>query len=231
MANGLETDRVPTEYTILPDDENILPDANETVLPLWKKTTRILFSAFFYTIIVSMVAGSTMFAFSNDESKAIFGHRFYTVLSDSMKPEFAKGDMIIVKLVDPSEIKIGDIVTFNPGGTKNAYLTHRIVGFADNRAGVAGNYVITRGDANNADDPPTPIERIIGKQILNVPYAGFVVNFAQENFVPIFIIIICSYFLILILKSYYGNGNRHSEQQHEKMPNGISPLNDISRPV
>ncbi|MCL2517177.1 MAG: hypothetical protein FWF15_01315 [Oscillospiraceae bacterium] len=46
------------------------------------KSAGILFTVFFYIIIVAMIAGSTLFALSGNENKSIFGYRFYTVLSE-----------------------------------------------------------------------------------------------------------------------------------------------------
>lgn len=81
-------------------------------LPVWRKPMGVMFDILFYIAILAMIAGSTMSAFSNNASKSISSYRFYTVLSDSMRPTFSKGDMIIVKLTD--DVKEGDIITFNP---------------------------------------------------------------------------------------------------------------------
>ena len=174
------------------------------------KTTGILFTVFFYIIIVAMIAGSTLFAISDNENKSIFSYRFYTVLSDSMRPEFAKGDMIIIKMVALSDIEIGDIVTFNPGSARNAYLTHRVVW-------VDENYIITRGDTNGTDDPPTPAERIIGKYIFSVPFAGSVIKFIQDNFIPMIVVIAGSFFLTLVLKSYFGKNKPRVRRRNRRL--------------
>jgi len=192
------------------------------------RTAGVLFSVLFYLLLAAMIVGSTMFAFSNNESKSIFGYRFYTVLSDSMRTELAKGDMLIVKLSDPDDIKIGDVVTFNPGNIKDAYLTHRVVGFTDNRSGVPGNYIITRGDANNTDDPPTLIEHVIGKKVFRIPFVGSVIRFIQENFIPMLIVIVGLFLLAMILKSYFGKTNPAIATEENK---DTQPFDDISRPV
>lgn len=56
----------------------------------------------------------------------VFGLQVYAVLSGSMEPTYHVGSIIYVKSVDPSEIKIGDPITF----VMNEQLTvatHRVV--------------------------------------------------------------------------------------------------------
>lgn len=56
----------------------------------------------------------------------VFGLQVYAVLSGSMEPTYHVGSIIYVKSVDPSEIKVGDPITF----VMNEQLTvatHRVV--------------------------------------------------------------------------------------------------------
>ena len=76
----------------------------------------------------------------------------------------------------------GDVVTYK---FEDAYVTHRIVGIDDNK-------VITKGDANNTNDPSTvPFSNVVGKAELCLPKAGavFRVVTAQENRVYVYIVI------------------------------------------
>ena len=78
-----------------------------------------------------------------DEPPAIFGTRPIVVLSGSMSGEedghIEIGDLVFVKDVKFSDLKLGDVVTFKDGGS---YTTHRIIG-ADEKG------IITKGDSNN----------------------------------------------------------------------------------
>jgi len=198
-----------------PTNQSIGIDSAARASPTHKKFAGPIFDGLFYAFIIAMIVGATMFAFSDDESKSIFGYRFYSVLSDSMRPEFAKGDMIIIELIDSDYIDVGDIVTFNPGSTTGAYLTHRVVGFADNRAGVAGNYVITKGDTNDVEDPPTPVDNIIGRYLFSVPYAGTLIRFSQDNLIPTVIILVSTFFLILTIQSLAAEEEDDEHQREE----------------
>jgi signal peptidase len=86
------------------------------------------------------------------------------VTTGSMEPILQVGDLIYVKGVEPSEIQVGDIITFRPplefiSGT---LITHRVV---DITYDVNEVYFKTKGDNNPSVDPWT-IEsgEVIGRQ-------------------------------------------------------------------
>jgi signal peptidase I len=98
---------------------------------------------------------------------SLFGHRLYIVESGSMSPTIKVDSMIIVKELPPQEIKNRDVITYH---SKNniTRVTHRVVGIENN-----GEYFITRGDANDADDPiPLEGSRLIGKVSYSIPFIG-----------------------------------------------------------
>ena len=71
--------------------------------------------------------------------------------SGSMEPVIRTGAYVLLKRADYSEVKEGDIITFE---TERGYVTHRLVGI-DERAFSAGedDFLITKGDANRVEDP------------------------------------------------------------------------------
>ena len=84
---------------------------------------------------------------------SILGHRLYIVESGSMEPAIKMGSMIGVKEIEASEIEVGYIASFYTKN-KESKVTHRVV---DIKA--SGEEIITRGDANNIDDP-NPLKQI-----------------------------------------------------------------------
>jgi len=65
------------------------------------------------------------------------------IVSDSMKPEFQRGDIIVSQSIDLN-VSVGDIITFNTISSQYA-VTHRVIEIRDDR-------IITRGDANPWND-------------------------------------------------------------------------------
>ena len=71
------------------------------------------------------------------------------VLTDSMSPTFSAGDVVLTRLVDARDLRVGDVPAVIPPGQSSPYV-HRIV---EVRPGDALPVLVTRGDANDATDP------------------------------------------------------------------------------
>lgn len=83
---------------------------------------------------------------------------FVVVISDSMKPEFQRGDMVMTQSIslDP---QVGDIITFKAVGVRNP-VTHRVIG-------IQYSTLITKGDNNPVnDDYGTTKKDIIAKVVV-----------------------------------------------------------------
>jgi signal peptidase len=104
------------------------------------------------------------------------------VTSGSMAPAFRAGDAVVLKEIDPSDLRTGQIVSFWPPGS-DEMVTHRIQGLArmpvleqedatgrmvpvlDPGTGrpILREYLITQGDANPVRDPDAvPVSRVRG---------------------------------------------------------------------
>ena len=154
-----------------------------------------------------------MFAASQSPTKSIFGFRYYTVLTDSMKPEFVTGDMVIVKLKNAADIQQGDIITFNPSSDSEAYLTHRVTEKLENYEGTGVTCFKTKGDANNTEDSFLIDEsRVIGTVAVAVPKLGTVVRFVQLRWyfmIPLVILVVIFFKLLAI---YFSSGGEEEEE-------------------
>jgi signal peptidase len=83
---------------------------------------------------------------------------FQVVVSDSMKPVFERGDMVLSQAIS-KEPHVGDIATFKARDVQNP-ITHRIVG-------IQGNSVTTKGDNNPLPDGyDTTTNDIIAKAVV-----------------------------------------------------------------
>lgn len=103
------------------------------------------------------------------------------VQSGSMAPEIKMGSIVVVKPHSTSsgqaDYKIGEVITFQVGRNKEP-ITHRI--YDIKVIGGEPRY-ITKGDANNAPDQREISQReIVGKVLFDIPYLGYVVDFAQK---------------------------------------------------
>ncbi len=130
-----------------------------------KKTLKIVANVLAWVLLI-FVFLITLVVFTSSKNNGvsnIFGFMPMTVQSDSMKPTFSSGDLIIVKEVDDLySLKEGDVITFYTViEGKRVLNTHRIVKVNkfDNSVSFA-----TRGDNNQIDDDlPAYASDIVGK--------------------------------------------------------------------
>lgn len=179
-------------------------------------TFSVIRKIFIYLLSALIIIGAMLFASSKSPNKSMFGYRYYTVLTDSMVPEFASGDMVFVKLLNADTIKIGDVITFNPSSGSEAYLTHRVTEKIENYEGTGVTCFRTKGDANNSEDSFLIDEsRVIGRVQFHVPKMGTVVRFIQLRWyfvVPLLLLIIVFFKLMKYYFSLQGESNKPKNQ-------------------
>ena len=104
----------------------------------------------------------------------------YTILTSSMEPDLPPGTLVISRPVDPDEIGIGDVITYQLRSGEPAVVTHRVVsvGFT-----TAGDYVfVTQGDANaRPDEEPVRAVQVRGEAWYAVPYVGRVTSLIDND--------------------------------------------------
>lgn len=176
----------------------------------------ILFTIFVYLLAAAILIGALLFSFSTSPDKALFGYRYYTVLTGSMSPTYKVGDMIFVKVSDASDLNVGDVITFNPSQDSDAYLTHRISEKLDNYEGTGVTCFRTKGDANDVGDSfLIDSSRVIGKVTFGIPGLGYVVRFVQLRWYLIVPVVIMIGAFFLLLKRYFLMGKEDDEDDDE----------------
>ena len=139
----------------------------------------------------------------NKNDRSVFGYKFFIVLSDSMKAtDFAAGDIIISKEVDPNTLEAGDIITFisrnpdNENFKRGDIITHKI---REVTVDANGNHAFrTYGNTTNQDDEVlVTYEYVIGEYSFAIPKIGYFFTFMKTT--PGYITCILVPFLILIL--------------------------------
>ena len=112
------------------------------------------------------------------------------ISGQSMNPTLEDGDLIIVRGVPAEEIKIGDIIVFDPpNGVRTVHRVTRIQTLENEKPTFK-----TKGDALTEDDPYTVYpENIHGQVIYKIPYLGYL--FLN----PAIIIIIIAIIVVIII--------------------------------
>lgn len=129
----------------------------------------------------------------------LFGYKAFIVLSDSMsKTDFNAGDLVLVKEVDCSTLKEGDIIAYTSQNTSNygEIVTHKIRSLTTDANGAPG--FVTYGTTTDTDDETiVTYPYVIGKYQSHIPKVGTFFQFLKTT--PGYIVCILVPFLILIL--------------------------------
>lgn len=109
---------------------------------------------------------------------------FMAVFGTSMEPELKAGDLIIIKEISPSEVKVGDIIVFTvPAAVREYYnypqvVAHRVLHVRTSEKGITFR---TKGD-NTGEDPFTVRpEDLRGTVSHQIPFLGFPLLFFQSQ--------------------------------------------------
>lgn len=150
------------------------------------KITRIIYySVSVVLIIVALLLIVSIFPITGN-------YRFYVVQSGSMEPVIKTGSVIMVKPMDDYEV--GEVISFEKSKSNNSPITHRIYDIEVIEGKI---YYITKGDSNNAPDRDRVAKsEVIGKTLIDIPYTGYIVNFARKP-IGFFLIIIVPALMII----------------------------------
>ncbi|MGN0537966.1 MAG: signal peptidase I [Acutalibacteraceae bacterium] len=180
------------------------------------KVIDIIRTVFIYILSAGILVAAILFAFNTSPNKSIFGFRYYTILTDSMKPELSVGDLIFVQLKDAENINVNDVITFNPSSDSDAYLTHRVTEKIDDYQGTGVTCFRTKGDANNSEDSFLIDEnRVVGTVNFHIPGLGYVVRFFQLRWYIVIPIIIMIFVFFHLLKVYFSYDKKKEEKPEE----------------
>jgi len=135
----------------------------------------------------------------NRTDRKFFGYRAFVVLSDSMSAtDFRAGDLVLAKVVDPTTLKEGDIISFISQNDANfgQTVTHKIRRRATDVYGNPG--FITYGTTTGVDDEEiVTYPYVLGKYQWRIPRLGAFFQFLKT--VPGYTTCILLPFLLLIV--------------------------------
>ena len=120
----------------------------------------------------------------------------FTILSGSMQPAYAVGDVVLDERIAPTEARPGDVVTFTDPSRQGATVTHRVERLTRNGAQVT---FVTRGDANNASETwAVAANGTVGRVRMRVPKVGWALQWARSREGRIGLIVLPAALLALI---------------------------------
>ena len=156
----------------------------------------------------------------SDNNVAIAGIRIFNVATGSMEPKYNVGDVLISKEVDPSEIEIGDDITYEgeKGSFDGKIVTHQVIEKKEEN----GKYTfVTKGIANNEADPEISEDQVYGKVIYKSVILSFISNIIRNIYLFYFCIIVPMAIIIakMIVDFLIRRQERKEEKEAEKEKN------------
>jgi signal peptidase len=172
-------------------------------------------------IMIALFALALFFAVQTikhpDNPPSMMGYQPFTVLSNSMKPTFETGDLVIVKKLTGEKIAKDDVITFRDTG--NRLITHRVVKVVNQNSTPA---FVTKGDNNNVKDQQVVSSKaIVGKQVFRIVKGGYAAKFAGSPIGILLLVIapligyICLEIYDRSKKSYQAKKNLSYENREE----------------
>lgn len=147
---------------------------NESTRKVLHTIQRIAFwavVAFSVCVMIFTIIAVTTF---DRYDRNVFGFKAFIVTSDSMKAtDFSAGDIIFSKVVDPTTLQEGDIITFRSANPDNygEIITHKIRSKTIDSNGDSA--FVTYGTTTDTDDEmPVTYPYILGKYQGRIPLVG-----------------------------------------------------------
>ena len=121
-----------------------------------------------------------------------FGYKEMAVLSGSMEPTIPVGSLIYVKPCAAEDLEVGDVCTFQING--GTYVTHRVMQMDDET-----KTLVTKGDANDAEDGALPYSSVVGEAQFHLPWLGYI---SMNIKTPKGILAVCGVLVLVILSNF-----------------------------
>jgi signal peptidase len=123
----------------------------------------VLCATFMLGVALLLVAGVVV--------PRVTGATPYVILTSSMDPTLPAGTIVVTRPVDPGEIGVGDVITYQLRSGEPEVVTHRVVRVSFT---TAGEYVFTtKGDSNALPDAkPVREVQVRGETWYGIPWLG-----------------------------------------------------------
>lgn len=184
------------------------------------RTIWAIIRAILTVVLVALLVVVVTQRVSNNKM-AVAGFRIFTVVTESMKPKYLVGDAIVTKTIEPSEIKVGDDITYlgMAESFKDKIVTHRVINIEKGEDGI---YIFeTKGIANPKADPKINESQIFGKVIYKIKSISYV-NSIIGNLYGMYFAIFIPFGLILFIEYILYRRDRDEELEELKEKESIN---------
>ena len=128
---------------------------------------------FIFAILLLIFTSYTVIQSKNDPKNAfVLGYKPVIVETGSMSPYISQDSMVIIHKTDFTQVKPGDVVTYEMDGQ---FITHRAIS-------VGGGQIIVKGDANAIADPmPVTPQSFVGTAAYRMNWTQPIISGFKTN--------------------------------------------------
>lgn len=158
-----------------------------------KKIIKIVFIILYQILVIMALILAMVIVLQrvSNSNKSIGGYRIFRVISGSMEPEYAVGEVVISKEVKTKDIKVGDDIVYlgRNGEYAGKIIMHNVVGIETDEKGDLIFHA--KGlQSNSLEDPQIREEQIYGVVKYKSDFLTVLYNLATNVYSIFFIIII-----------------------------------------
>jgi signal peptidase I len=153
------------------------------------RTAKVLLTIFVVLVLLTVILQKL----SNNKI-TLFGNGIYTIVSESMLPEYEIGDMFLAREVKKEDIKVGDDIVYlgKVDSYKDKVITHRVVRI-DSKIHTKGiNPAITM------EDPAIDYDQVYGRVVYRLTLLSIFSKIMNNNIVFYMFIFIPLTFLVFL---------------------------------
>lgn len=169
--------------------------------PVLKLINNIVYVILF--LIVASVLFVVILQRASNNDIALGGIRIFNIVSESMVPKYNIGDVLVVKSIEPQNIKVGDNIAYigQESTFNQKIVTHQVIKIDYEN----GEYIFhTKGIANILEDPLVHQNQVFGKVVYKIWILSLISKILSNVYVVFFgifvPIVILIFWTILKLK-------------------------------
>lgn len=151
--------------------------------PVLKLINNIVYVILF--LIVASVLFVVILQRASNNAIALGGVRVFNIISESMIPKYNIGDVLVVKSIEPQNIKVGDDIAYigQESTFNQKIVTHQVIKIDYEN----GEYIFhTKGIANILEDPLVHQNQVFGKVIYKIWILSFISKILSNVYVVFF---------------------------------------------
>lgn len=164
-------------------------------------------------VVISIIIGLKLYSWNartliGNKMPMPFGYGFSVVLSGSMEPELKVNDLVIIK--KQKSYQSDDIIVYQDD---DLLVIHRLIE-------INGENAITKGDANEVNDPEISTAQIKGKMVMHIHFIGCVVQFIKST-IGTFLVLLGA---VIMFELPYVREKRKTVSEQERIKEEIRRL-------